>query len=230
MTQAAVRTERHHGIALLTIDHPPVNALAQPVRAALLEAVTAADADAEVVAIVISGSGRHFVAGADIREFDAEPRAPLLNDVLLRLEASSKPVIGALHGSVLGGGFELALACHYRIASPDASFGLPEIRLGLLPGSGGTQRLPRLIAPRDALSLMLSGEPMTCARAVELGIVDRMAEAPACSAEALRYRGRARRKRRAARAGCANGRLRSPCRMLNFSPSSGRSPHANFRA
>jgi len=189
MTQVALRTERHHGIALLTIDHPPVNALAQPVRAALLEAVAAADADAEVVAIVISGSGRHFVAGADIREFDLEPRAPLLNDVLLRLEASSKPVIGALHGSVLGGGFELALACHYRIASPDASFGLPEIRLGLLPGSGGTQRLPRLIAPRDALSLMLSGEPMTCARAFELGVVDRMAGGSGLLAEALRYAG-----------------------------------------
>ncbi len=189
MTQITVRADRHNGIALLTIEHPPVNALAQPVRAALLEAVAAADADAGVASIVIRGSGRHFVAGADIREFAAEPRAPLLNDVLLRLEAASKPVIAALHGSVLGGGFELALACHYRIASPGASFGLPEIRLGLLPGSGGTQRLPRLIGVRDALSLMLSGEPITCARALELGIVDRMAGASDLLADALRYAG-----------------------------------------
>ncbi len=190
MTQAStVRADRHNGIAVLTVDHPPVNALAQPVRAALLDAVAAADADRAVAAIVIKGSGRHFVAGADIREFDAEPRAPLLNDVLLRLEASSTPVIAALHGSALGGGFELALACHYRIASPDASFGLPEIRLGLLPGSGGTQRLPRLIGARDALSLMLSGEPISGARAFELGIIDRMAGASDLLAGALRYAG-----------------------------------------
>jgi 3-hydroxyacyl-CoA dehydrogenase len=187
MTQITIRADRHNGIALLTIDHPPVNAMAQPVRAALLEAVMAADADAGVAAIVIRGSGRHFVAGADIREFSEEPRAPLLNDVLLRLEASSKPVIAALHGPALGGGFELALACHYRIASPGASFGLPEIRLGLLPGSGGTQRLPRLIGPRDALSLMLSGEPIGSERALELGIIDRMSESPDLLADALLY-------------------------------------------
>ena len=187
MTQVTVRADRHNGIAVLTIDHPPVNAMAQPVRAALLEAVVAADADVGVAAIVITASGRHFVAGADIREFDAEPRAPLLNDVLLRLEASSKPVIAALHGSALGGGFELALACHYRIASPGASFGLPEIRLGLLPGSGGMQRLPRLIGPRDALSLMLNGEPIGCDRALELGIIDRTAGSSDLLADALLY-------------------------------------------
>ncbi len=162
------------GIAVLTIENPPVNALAQPVRQALLEAVVRLDADPAVRAIVIHGAGRHFVAGADIREFDAPPLAPLLNDVLLRLEATTKPVVAALHGTVLGGGLELALASHYRSAAPDSSLGLPEVKLGLLPGSGGTQRLPRLIGPVAALDLMLSGAPIGAERALELGILDRI--------------------------------------------------------
>jgi 3-hydroxyacyl-CoA dehydrogenase len=144
------------------------------VRVALLAAFTAADADPAVRAIVITGEGRHFVAGADIREFDQDPRDPLSNEVLLRIEASSTPVVAALHGSALGGGLELALACHYRIASEDASLGLPEIRLGILPGSGGTQRLPRLVGALEALRMMLSGDPISGRRAAELGIVDRM--------------------------------------------------------
>jgi 3-hydroxyacyl-CoA dehydrogenase len=189
MHQASVRAERHGDIAVLSIEHPPVNALAQPVRAALLDAVVAADADAGIGAIVIQGVGCHFVAGADIREFDAEPRSPLLNDVLLRIEAASKPVIAALHGSALGGGFELALACHYRIAAQDASFGMPEIKLGLVPGSGGTQRLPRLIGAHEALAIMLSGEPIASGRALELGIVDRMAAATGLLADAISYAG-----------------------------------------
>jgi 3-hydroxyacyl-CoA dehydrogenase len=172
VSETAIRSERHGPVEVIVIDHPPVNALAQPLRAALLAAVEAAEADPAVSAIVIHGAGRHFVAGADIREFDHEPRAPLLNDVLLRIEAAAKPVIAALHGAVLGGGFELALACHYRLAAPDVSFGLPEIRLGLLPGSGGTQRLPRLIGATPALELMLSGDPIDLARARALDIVD----------------------------------------------------------
>ena len=168
-----VRTERRASIAVIRIDHAPVNALAHPVRSALLRAVVDADADPAVDAIVITGEGRHFVAGADIREFDREPLTPLLNDVLLRIEASATPVVAAMHGSVLGGGLELGLACHYRIAAKNTSFGLPEIRLGLLPGSGGTQRLPRLIGAAEALKLMLSGDPIGCERGGELGIVDR---------------------------------------------------------
>jgi 3-hydroxyacyl-CoA dehydrogenase len=168
-----VRVERCGSIAVIRIDHPPVNALAHPVRSALLAAVVAADEDPAVDGIIIAGEGRHFVAGADIREFDREPLTPLLNDVLLRIEASTTPVVAAMHGCVLGGGFELGLACHYRIATGDASFGLPEIRLGILPGSGGTQRLPRLIGAPEALKLMLSGDPIGCRRAAELGIVDR---------------------------------------------------------
>jgi 3-hydroxyacyl-CoA dehydrogenase len=181
--------ERRDGIALISIDHPPVNALAHAVRSALLEAAAAADEDPEVRAILIRAVGRHFVAGADIREFDHEPRAPLLNDVLKRIEACSKPVVAAIHGAALGGGFELALACHYRIAAPQASFGLPEIRLGLLPGSGGTQRLPRLIGAGPALALMLSGDPIRCPRAAELGIVDRIAGDFPFEAAALAYAG-----------------------------------------
>jgi 3-hydroxyacyl-CoA dehydrogenase len=172
VSDTAIHSERRGRVEVIVIDHAPVNALAQPLRAALLAAVEAAESDPAVRALVVHGAGRHFVAGADIREFEQAPRAPLLNDVLLRIEAAAKPVIAALHGSVLGGGFELALACHYRVAAPDVSFGLPEIRLGLLPGSGGTQRLPRLIGAAPALERMLSGDPIDLGRARVLGIVD----------------------------------------------------------
>jgi 3-hydroxyacyl-CoA dehydrogenase len=202
VTEPSVRAERHNDVVVISIDHPPVNALSHPVRAALLDAVVAADADSAVRAMVIQGIGRHFVAGADIREFDHDPRAPLLNDVLLRLEASVKPIVAALHGSVLGGGFELALACHCRIAAADASFGLPEIRLGLLPGSGATQRLPRLIGAAEALKLMLGGDPIGCERAVQLGIVDRAVGTSDLLDAALSY------ARQSAAAGSAPRRLR----------------------
>jgi 3-hydroxyacyl-CoA dehydrogenase len=171
--RGAVELTRRGAVAVISIENPPVNALAQRVRKDLLDAIIAADADAAVRAVVIRGTGKHFVAGADIREFDRDPLTPFLNDVLSRVEATGKPVVAALHGSVLGGGLELALACHYRIAAPDTSLGLPEIRLGLLPGSGGTQRLPRLIGAIAALKLMLAGDPIGRARALELGIVDR---------------------------------------------------------
>ena len=171
---APVRHTIDGSIAILEIENPPVNALAQPVRAALLSAVQAAEADPGVEGIVIHGAGRCFVAGADLREFEAPPRAPLLNDVLLSIEALGKPVIAALHGAALGGGLELALACHYRCATEEASIGFPEIKLGLMPGSGGTQRLPRLVGAPTALEMMLGGESIDAARAVKLGIVDRL--------------------------------------------------------
>lgn len=167
-----VQHDAGDGIAVLTIDHAPVNALSQPVRAALLAAVVAADDDSSVRAVVIRGAGRHFVAGAAIEEFDEGPEPPLLNDVLLRVESCRKPVVASLHGSVLGGGLELAMACHYRCSSANASLGLPEIRLGLIPGSGGTQRLPRLVGTQQALTMMLGGEPVTGVRAAEMGLVD----------------------------------------------------------
>ena len=170
-----VHAERvgHAGrIGLVTIENPPVNALSRPVRSALLETLEAFDADPEIRAVVVHGAGRAFVAGADVREFDAEARAPLLNDLLLRLERLSKPVVAALHGPVLGGGAELALASHYRVAAADLSFGFPEIKLGLLPGAGGCARLPRLVDARTALDLMLTGEPIGVERALALGLVD----------------------------------------------------------
>ena len=161
------------GIAVIAIHNPPVNALAQPVRAALLAAVMAVENDRSVHGVLIHGIGRMFVAGADLREFEAASRTPLLNDVLLHIEALAKPVVAALHGPALGGGLELALACHYRCATKEASLGFPEIKLALLPGSGGTQRLPRLVGAEVALDMMLGGEPIDATRALQLGIIDR---------------------------------------------------------
>lgn len=182
-----VSLERRDAVAVVTIDHPPVNALAHPVRSALLAAIESADADGSIKAIVILGAGKHFVAGAEIREFDAPPKVPLLNDVLLRVEACSKPVIAALHGQALGGGFELALASHYRCAASDTKLGLPEINLGLLPGSGGTQRLPRLIGAKVALDMMLSGESIGVDRARALGVIDRLLDDRDYVADAAAY-------------------------------------------
>ena len=187
MSAARVERTTESGIAVIAIENPPVNALAQPVRARLLEHVLAADADPGVSAILICGVGRYFVAGADIREFDAPPLAPLLNDVLLRIEACGKPVVAALHGAALGGGLELALACHYRCGSAGLSVGLPEIKLGLLPGSGGTQRLPRITGVRRALGMILNGTPIDAASALELGILDRLLDGPDVRAAALAY-------------------------------------------
>jgi len=167
-----VTLERSGNVALITLDHPPVNAIAHPVRTALLAAIVEADEDAAIQAIVIHGAGRNFIAGADIREMDQPAQPPLLNDVLLRLEACCKPVIAALHGAVLGGGLEVALASHFRCAAEDVQLGFPEVKLGLLPGSGGTLRLPRLIGVEPALDLMVSGEPVSHTRARELGLLD----------------------------------------------------------
>jgi 3-hydroxyacyl-CoA dehydrogenase len=168
----SVSVERDGDVAIIVIDHPPVNALSHAIRAGLLDAIEHVETDATVQAVVIHGQGRMFIAGADIREFDAPHRAPLLPDVLLRIESCAKPVVAALHGSALGGGFELALACHYRCASPDAQVGLPEVKLGLLPGAGGTQRLPRLVGVPAAIEMMTSGEPIGLDRMRELEIVD----------------------------------------------------------
>jgi 3-hydroxyacyl-CoA dehydrogenase len=179
--------QRFGNIVALAIDNPPVNALAHRVRVALLEAVIAADLDADVGGIIIHGVGPHFVAGADITEFDRDPMQPLLNDVLLRIEDCKKPVIAVIHGAALGGGLELALACHYRFAARSASLGLPEIRLGLLPGAGGTQRLPRLIGVQGALALTLSGEPISGARALDIGMLDLISDSSDILADAVAY-------------------------------------------
>ncbi|MBM5811337.1 MAG: 3-hydroxyacyl-CoA dehydrogenase [Gammaproteobacteria bacterium] len=168
-----VRIERDGPVAVIVIDHPPVNALALPVRQALLVAIEQAEADPAVRALVVHGHGRAFIAGADLRELD-EPVRPLpLGEVLARLEACAKPVVAALHGATLGGGAELALACHYRAAAADLNFGLPEVTLGLLPGAGATVRLPRAVGWQAALELMTGGKPIDRGRAQALGLVDR---------------------------------------------------------
>ena len=164
---------RDGDVAVFTFDNPPVNALSHPVRAALLAAIEALDADPTVHAIVLVGAGRNFVAGADVREFDLPPLEPLLPAVLSRLEACGKPVVAALHGATLGGGAETALASHYRCAAGDLQLGFPEVSLGLLPGAGGTVRLPRLAGWQAAFELMASGKPIGVDASIELGIVDR---------------------------------------------------------
>ncbi|MGJ9416628.1 3-hydroxyacyl-CoA dehydrogenase NAD-binding domain-containing protein [Massilia sp. CMS3.1] len=173
---AFVSTRRHDDILLVTIDNPPVNALGVDVRRALVEAIETADADPKVLAVVLVGAGRNFLGGADIREFGKPPLAPALPDVCNRIEACSKPVVASIHGAALGGGLEVALGAHYRVALGTAKLGLPEVLLGLLPGAGGTQRTPRLIGAAAALELMLSGRHIGAAEAAKLGLVDRVAE------------------------------------------------------
>jgi 3-hydroxyacyl-CoA dehydrogenase len=167
-----LRVESRDNVALILIDNPPVNATSQAVRQGLAEAIAAANADAGVEAIVIACEGRTFVAGADIREFGKPPLPPALPDVLAIVEASAKPVVAAVHGTALGGGFELALACHARVLDPQAIVGLPEVKLGLIPGAGGTQRLPRLIGMRAAIEIAASGRHVKAEEAAALGIAD----------------------------------------------------------
>ena len=139
---ALVSLERHDVVAIVTVDSPPVNALSAAVRGGIMDNIKRAIADPEVKAIVLTCAGRTFIAGADITEFGKPPKPPGLHEVLSEIENSPKPVIAAIHGTALGGGLEVALACHFRVATRDARLGLPEVKLGLLPGAGGTQRLP----------------------------------------------------------------------------------------
>jgi len=171
-----VRIERRGGIAIIWIDNPPVNALSHAVREGLMQCFDEVAGDSGVEAIVVACSGRTFIAGADIREFGRPPEAPHLPDLIARIEATAKAVIAAMHGTALGGGLEVALGCHYRIAARSASLGLPEVNLGLLPGATGTQRLPRLIGAQRALDMMLSGKPVTAPQALETGLIDRICD------------------------------------------------------
>ncbi|WP_332878438.1 3-hydroxyacyl-CoA dehydrogenase NAD-binding domain-containing protein [Massilia sp. S19_KUP03_FR1] len=171
---AVVRYAQHGAILVVTIDNAPVNALGAEVRRGLVDAIAAAEAAPGVAAVLIVGAGRNFIGGADIREFGKPPVAPLLPDVCQRIEACSKPVIAAIHGVALGGGLEVALAAHYRLALGGAKLGLPEVLLGLLPGAGGTQRAPRLIGAQAALDMMLTGRQLGAAEARALGLVDKL--------------------------------------------------------
>ncbi|HLT77907.1 MAG TPA: 3-hydroxyacyl-CoA dehydrogenase NAD-binding domain-containing protein [Ferrovibrio sp.] len=167
-----IRYAVQDGVAVLTVENPPVNALSQAVRAGIIAGLDKADADPAVSAAVIIGGGRTFIAGADIREFGKPPLQPYLPQVLERIEAMTKPVVAALHGTALGGGFEVALTCHWRVAVESGQVGLPEVKLGVIPGSGGTQRLPRLIGPKQALDMIVSGNPIPAKKALELGVLD----------------------------------------------------------
>src|SRR5262249_26673621 len=181
-----VRFEVEDGIAVVTIDNPPVNALGPGVRDGIIEALEKAESDPGVRATVIIGAGRSFIAGADIRQFGR--RGPLPNravgDVL---DASSRPVVAAIHGYALGGGLEHALACHYRIAVPSAKLGLPEVLIGILPGGGGTQRLPRLIGPKAAMEIIVSGRHVPAEEAKALGIIDEIVPRQNLRTEAIAY-------------------------------------------
>jgi 3-hydroxyacyl-CoA dehydrogenase len=163
-------------VAVLTIDSPPVNALSHAVRDGIKRGIEAAIAEPKAKAVVLICAGRTFIAGADISEFGKPPAAPSLPDVLAGIENAPKPVVAAIHGTALGGGFEVALTAHYRIAVPSAKCGLPEIKLGLIPGAGGTQRLPRLIGVEKALDVILSGTPFSARNAKDWGVVDALAE------------------------------------------------------
>ncbi|MFP4889237.1 3-hydroxyacyl-CoA dehydrogenase NAD-binding domain-containing protein [Paraburkholderia sp. EG304] len=182
-----VTRELRGKVLLVTIDHAPVNALSAEVRRGLLDAIEAADAERAVEAVLIVGAGRNFIAGADIREFGKPPVPPSLPEVCNRIEACGKPVIAALHGAALGGGLEVALAAHYRIAVDGAKLGLPEVQLGLLPGAGGTQRTPRLIGAPAALDLILSGRHASAKEALALGLIDRLGDSGDILAEGLAY-------------------------------------------
>ena len=168
--------ENVDGVAVLTLDNPPVNALSQGVRQGLLEGVARAVADDSVQAILIICAGKTFIAGADITEFASGPAEPGLHAVLASIDNAPKPVIAAIHGTALGGGLETALCCHYRVAAPGARLGLPEVKLGLLPGAGGTQRLPRVVGVEKALQMVTSGLPIGAVEALEAGLVDEIVE------------------------------------------------------
>jgi 3-hydroxyacyl-CoA dehydrogenase len=168
----AVQLVKKGKIGVIEVDNPPVNALGQAVRQGLQTALEQIKADPQIAAAVIACKGRTFIAGADIREFGKPHAPPALPAVIDAIEQSDKPVVAAIHGTALGGGLEVALACHYRVAVAGAKCGLPEVKLGLLPGAGGTQRLPRVIGARPALEMIVTGEPIDAARARELGLVD----------------------------------------------------------
>ena len=174
--KGTVHYELRGDIALMTIDNPPVNPLSSGVRQGLSDGVNAALADDNVKAIILTGAGRAFIAGADISEFGGKAEGPSLHDCLTTMENSAKPIIAAINGTAFGGGLEVALCCQYRVIAASAPVGLPEVKLGLLPGAGGTQRLPRLVGAQKALDFILSGDPIPGPVATQMGIADALAD------------------------------------------------------
>src|SRR5260221_1040930 len=166
--------QAHGEVAVITLDNPPVNGLGHELRTRLVAGIDAAQADSAVKAIVITGAGALFSGGADIREFNT-PKAmaePTLHTVIRTAEASSKPVIAAIGGTCMGGGLELSLACHFRVAAPDAQVALPEVKLGIVPGAGGTQRLPRAVGVERALNMIVTGAPVPAAQLKDTALFD----------------------------------------------------------
>lgn len=175
------------GIAIITINNPPVNALGHAVREGIVQGMQKANADAAVKAVVLICEGRTFHAGADITEFGKPPKLPWLPEVVTEIENVSKPVVAAIHGTALGGGLEVALGCHYRVAVPSAKCGLPEVHLGLLPGAGGTQRLPRIIGPEKALEMVTSGAHIDAKTAQAAGLIDELVPEGSLRASAIAF-------------------------------------------
>src|SRR6187455_3710226 len=175
-TTSPISTHRHGDVLIVTSNNPPVNALGAAVRQGLVAAIEEAEADDAIKAVVIRCEGQTFFAGADITEFGKPPVMPWLPEVVDRIESCTKPVVAAIHGTALGGGLEVALGCHYRVAVPTAKLGVPEVKLGLLPGAGGTQRLPRVAGVQKALEMTTSGAMVGAKDAHDMGLVDRIVE------------------------------------------------------
>ncbi|OHD04617.1 MAG: 3-hydroxyacyl-CoA dehydrogenase [Sphingopyxis sp. RIFCSPHIGHO2_01_FULL_65_24] len=186
-TPNSVTLEKDGNVAVVIVNNPPVNALSWHVREGLANHFATALADDSVEAIVLRCDGSTFIAGADISEFGKAPRGPDFNAVLNSIEQATKPVIAAIHGTALGGGLETALVCHYRVAVPSAKLGVPEVKLGLLPGAGGTQRLPRVVGVEAAATMVSSGDPLPAAKAKELGLVDALAGEDSLAADAIAF-------------------------------------------
>ncbi|MBI2584417.1 MAG: enoyl-CoA hydratase/isomerase family protein, partial [Rhodospirillales bacterium] len=173
---ALVHYEKCGDVAVITLDNPPVNALGAGVRKAFAENIGRAITDPRIKAVVVTGAGRCFSGGADIREFGQPPTPPTLRDIIDMAEQCPKPTVAAIHGTAYGGGLELPLGCHFRVGAPSVEMTLPEIKLGIIPGAGGTQRLPRLIGTERALAIILSGDPVGADEARKLGILDAVAD------------------------------------------------------
>ena len=183
----SVTTERHGDVLVILVNNPPVNALSWHVRQGLKDGIEEALADDAIKSVVLRCAGQTFIAGADITEFSKPPQGPDFNEVLNTIELAGKPVIAAIHGTALGGGLETALVCHYRIAVPFAMLGVPEVKLGLLPGAGGTQRLPRIVGVEVAATMVSSGDPLPASKAKELGLVDALAGETTLAEDAVAF-------------------------------------------
>ena len=183
----SVTTQRHNDVLVILVDNPPVNSLSWHVREGLKAGFEEGTADSAVKAMVLRCAGRTFIAGADITEFGKPPRGPDFNDVLNMMESAGKPIVAAIHGTALGGGLETAMSCHYRIAVPSAKLGVPEVKLGLLPGGGGTQRLPRLVGVEAAATMCSLGDPISASKALEIGLVDRVSSEENLADEAIAF-------------------------------------------